>query len=1209
MLHISAKENSNARCRPSLLRVRVSGLVMRKRNLTRRKFIASAASAGLYLKCCDWKVNALELSQNSSQGFPERAFPIQFRKQPPYESLIPYIQPGSDRFVGEKEAAEINSHLSSLVHNRALPISGQFHGHSPVPKQYSRITEGVQRAEFDSEELASASDYQPALLRWLDLFGQVRNARFFVLPDSHVRYEIASEDAGGFHYRVGRWKQVWTDGQLSRSESLEEICTTSSQRLFRDVTDSLFGGVDSFSQQLLRGVPYWRACLDSASGIDIYGQNGIAVGDIDSDGSDEIYVCQPGGLPNRLYKNMLDRGIVDITDQAGVGVLDDSNCALFVDFRNRGFQDLVVLADDGPLLFLNNGDGTFTFKPYAFRFASKPQGTFSGMAAADYNRDGRVDLYLSCYVYFQSEDQYRYPAPYHDAQNGPGNFMFRNELTPDGGGVFRDVTEEVGLNENNNRYSFAPAWCDYDNDGWPDLYVANDFGRNNLYKNNQGHFRDVAAAAGVEDIGPGMSASWFDYDGDGHPDLYVSNMWTSAGQRVVESPNFMLALEPQLKEVYRRHTKGNSLYRNLGDGRFEETGAAEGVEMGRWAWCSDGLDFDNDGAAEILVTTGMLTNSLKTDLESFFWRQVVSKSPEKKVMAPEYEQGWDALNEFVREDFNQNAQESNVFYVRRGGQYHDFSGVSGLDYADDSRAFAAIDFDGDGNLDLIVKSRLGPQIRAFRNECGTGRRVLAIQLRGTRSNRDAIGAAIEVKCGEFKNCQFVRAGSGYISQHTKTLHFGLQDNLQAETVRISWPSGLCQEVRNLEAGFTHFIEEGSSEVTKRPFRSRNNIPSSSFTVVGDNHPVSQAIWLLDPVPLPERRRGPSFVCLTDGSEIAAPQDVPFEFLNLAQESVDLAASYALFRKYLLDYRSEFILPLVILVDERGMARKIYPSIPSSSILRADLRRMNDPNRAALALPFSGKYYTEPIRNFFRMGAALLWAGYPEQAVTYLDEVIKRSPDNFLAQLSLGQIHLGAGRVEAARTHLERAIALNPASSAAWNDLGGVEMRRGNYTDALRDLVKALTIKPDDSSALINSGLVYEKLGKFEDAETMFRRALALEPTDPEPARQMGSLLSARGRLDDARKYLQQAISINRGDVLSVNNLGVVYMQMQKYDDAIAAFQYGLKTAPDNETLYLNLARAYIRTGDPSRAREVLLRLLERKDNSPARELLHELGGS
>src|SRR5205823_14270248 len=116
-----------------------------------------------------------------------------------------------------------------------------------------------------------------------------------------------------------------------------------------------------------------------------------------------------------------------------------------------------------------------------FRFRSQPHGTFTGMAAADYDLDGRVDLYLCTYIYFQSEDQYRYPVPYYDSRNGPPNFLFRNGLTADGGGFLEDVTASSGIDENNDRYSFAPVWCDFDGNGWPDLYVANDFGRNNLY--------------------------------------------------------------------------------------------------------------------------------------------------------------------------------------------------------------------------------------------------------------------------------------------------------------------------------------------------------------------------------------------------------------------------------------------------------------------------------------------------------------------------------------------------------------------------------------------------------------------------------------------------------------------------------------------------------------------------------------------------------
>jgi hypothetical protein len=381
--------------------------------------------------------------------------------------------------------------------------------------------------------------------------------------------------------------------------------------------------------------------------------------------------------------------------------------------------------------------------------------------------------------FFRHEGQYRYPAPFHDARNGPANYLFRNQLTGEGEGGFEDVTAAAGMDQNNNRYSFAAVWCDYDRDGWPDLYVANDFRRNNLYKNQSGKFVDAAAEAGVEDIGQGMSASWFDYDGDGRADLYVSNMWTDAGLRIQSQKKF------EAGEAYRRHAKGNSLYRNRVDGRFEETGPVEGVEMGRWAWSSDGIDFDNDGTPEILITAGMVTNSSETDAASFFWRKVAAASPTGAGSAPAYERGWNALTQAIHEGQSLAGREPNVFYVRRGGRYYDFSCVSGLDYAEDSRAFAVTDLDGDGNLDLVLKSRLGPQVRVFQNNSAGGRRAVAIRLRGVKSNRDAIGAVVEVD-GQVKH---VQAGSGYLSQHTKTLHFGLGDASRRASCEWSGPPG------------------------------------------------------------------------------------------------------------------------------------------------------------------------------------------------------------------------------------------------------------------------------------------------------------------------------------------------------------------------------------------------------------------------------------
>ncbi len=1147
-------------------------------NLTRREFLVSAAT-----------LPALTCLSRAP------AFADEPRHDPPYLALERFISPGNDEFSEEKTAVQIVESLDKALHLMELPLGASFQGSSPCPKSYRTLAPDLEEAVYEAWDMAVGEGWK----RWVQSLGNIRRVQFYVLPDGIVRYEVASERGGKLLYRVGRWKQTWRGGKLVGLSPLQEHVASAPKPFFRDVTAALFETAPSAEDQFSHGIPYWRARLDPATGIDIYGSNGIAAGDLDNDGIDEIYICQPGGLPNRLLKFNSDGSILDITDAWGAGLLDDTSMALFLDLRNIGRQDLVVLRSGGPILFLNEGT-QFKLRSDAFRFQSSPVGAFTGMAGADFNRDGKLDLYLCCYVYFQSEAQYTYAAPYHDAQNGPPNYLFRNELNEDGGGFLEDCTAETGMNENNNRFSFAPAWCDFNDDGWPDLYVANDFGRKNFYVNHEGRFQDMAKSAGIEDIGPGMSACWFDYDRDGKPDLYVANMWTAAGQRITSDKNFAPARNESLKEAYRRHTMGNSLFRNRGDGTFEDTTLPQNVNFGRWAWSSGGHDLDNDGAAEIFITCGMLTNNSTNDLNSFFWRQVVARSPVTQAPSAAYENGWNALNQFMREDYSWNGHEPNVLHVRRGDRYFDFSGVSGLDYPEDSRAFAITDFDGDGRPDIVLKSRMGPQVRVLQNDCAESNQSIAFRLRGTKSNRDAIGARIQVD----HQTKWLDAGSGFLSQHGKKLIFGLADSHLAQRVRITWPSGAVQEFSNLPAGNSYSIVEGSTELESEQFRAPRALPSREPRA--NNELRLNDTWFLESLPLPEHQRGPGLLVLLDAQRLPVRSDISTTIIDFARESADRRRKYEIFRRYLFDWRTSLSTPLAFLLNDSGHAVKVYAQVPSEQQCKADLAQLTSLSSRA-ALPFEGSYVGRPRRDFFKFGAAFLWSGYPEQALPYLEQVLRQTPRNARVLVLVGQIHLQAGRIDVAERCFREALEAKTDYAEAWSGLADAFESRNDLRQAIANYEKALTLKPDLLYTLLNAGHTADKLNQQEKAEAWYRQAVQLDPQSAQAANGLGLALAKQGHAEQARHYFEQAIAVQRDYSEAINNLGVLYLQEGKVNDAIAAFEYGMRVAPDSDILYLNLGRTYTRLGKIDNARQVMQQLLDRKpDSVTARRALQEL---
>lgn len=413
-----------------------------------------------------------------------------------------------------------------------------------------------------------------------------------------------------------RLKDQSSDSALPRLthievHNFEEVVrpVTDGNPLFADCTESVLGQCPSFHRQILRGTNHWLARVEAAHGMEVFALEGMALGDINGDGLDDVYLCQPGGLPNRLYVQQLDGTCLDQSRTAAVDWLDKTVSALFVDLDNDGDQDLISAVPTTLLVMENDGSGRFNLRSELPTQSLHVQ----SLSAIDYDNDSLLDLYI-CNAFANRQERRERPEfVYYDANDAARNFLYRNEIS-DTQWKFRDVTSESGLDdEANHRHSLAAAWEDFDNDADLDLYVANDYGRNCLYRNDAGHFQDVAENAEVVDHGSGMSVSWADYNRDGRMDLYVGNMFSSAGNRVTRQSAFMQEQDPAVRSLYQRFAKGNTLFENTGGGKFREV-LDSGAEMGRWAWSSVFVDINNDGWEDLVVANGYITTEDTGDL-------------------------------------------------------------------------------------------------------------------------------------------------------------------------------------------------------------------------------------------------------------------------------------------------------------------------------------------------------------------------------------------------------------------------------------------------------------------------------------------------------------------------------------------------------------------------------------------------------------------
>jgi len=504
---------------------------------------------------------------------------------------------------------------------------------------------------------------------------------------------------------------------------------------------------------------------------------GVAIFDYDNDGWPDIFVVNgttleplPGAPAptSHLYHNNHDGTFTDVTEKAGLADTGWGQGVCVGDYDNDGHEDLFVTYYGKNVLYHNNGNGTFTDVSNKAHVAGTGSAWSTGCAFLDYDRDGKLDIFVATYVDFNVKTA---PAPGERASCvwkgvpvmcGPRglswgkNILYHNN----GDGTFEDVTTKAKIDQTNGHYGFSVSTFDFDDDGWTDIYVACDSTPSILYRNNHdGTFTDVAVTAGAafnEDgkEQAGMGSTIGDYNGDGRLDIFKTNFSDDTA----------------------------TLYRNNGDGTFDDVtfSAGLGLYTKYLGWGTMFLDVDNDGWPDLLLVNGHVY--------------------------PEVD------SQHLGSDY----REPRILYHNRGnGTFEDISANAGpaITAVNSGRGLAVGDLWNDGRISAVISNMNAP-MSLLVNQVKSSNHWIAFKTTGTKSNRDGIGAKIRMKVGDRVLVDEVRSGSSYDSSSDVRVHFGLAAATKLDWVEVRWPSGLREKFMNMQLDSMNTLQEGSGDAVK-----------------------------------------------------------------------------------------------------------------------------------------------------------------------------------------------------------------------------------------------------------------------------------------------------------------------------------------------------------------------------------------------------------
>lgn len=509
----------------------------------------------------------------------------------------------------------------------------------------------------------------------------------------------------------------------------------------------------------------------------------VAVSDYNQSGCQSFYVTNSAiGSKNALYRNNCDGTFTEVAEQLGLADLNASGAsvgAVWADYNNSGCQSLYVYRWGKSELFRNNCDGTFT------RVTDEAGVGYVGYPGKaiwwDFNRDGCLDLYLGNYFRPDADLWHLSSTKFlHDdferARNGARNVAYRNDCN----GTFTDVGPELGLDDPG--WTLAVGAADVNDDGWPDLYLANDFGPDRLFLNREGKKFDlVQQQRGISDDSyKSMNVEFGDLFGDGRLAIYVTD---------ITKPGFLL--------------EGNMLWRNLGNDRWENAAKALNVAHCGWGWAAKMYDPDNSGSLSIFTTNGFVSGEKKKE----YWYDLGIMATTPGVMV-EDSRNWPEMGGMSLSGYEPKC----LFHNDGNGAFTDIATKVGITSTYDGRGVAVTDLFNRGSLDLILANQNAP-LQIYKSTLSNGNHWLKLQLVGRApSNRDAVGARVTVEAGGRKRVAERDGGHAFASQSDGRLHFGLGAATTADRVEIRWPSGRVQVLTNVKADQILKVEEPDTPV-------------------------------------------------------------------------------------------------------------------------------------------------------------------------------------------------------------------------------------------------------------------------------------------------------------------------------------------------------------------------------------------------------------